>query len=100
MSSNCDAEWTVAVEKKNTFECQCIKHESTNWGHYFYVSYWRRDRYFTWSSEPREGLAIGRAKGVPSFLCHLKTLSVGLVPGIKPATYRSAVKRSINWDNP
>ena len=21
------------------FECQCIKHESTNWGHSFYVSY-------------------------------------------------------------
>ena len=21
-----------------------------NWGHYFYVSYWRWDRHFTWSS--------------------------------------------------
>ena len=27
---------------------------------YFYVSYWRRDSHFTWSSEPREGLAICR----------------------------------------
>ena len=24
----------------------------------FYVSYWRRDCHFTWSSEPREGLAV------------------------------------------
>ena len=27
-------------------------------GHYFYVSYWRRDRHFTWSSKPREGLTV------------------------------------------
>ena len=25
---------------------------------YFYVSYWWRDRHFTWSSEPHEGLAV------------------------------------------
>ena len=50
----------------------------------FYVSNWRRDRHFTWSSEPREGLAICRAKAVPSFLSHFKTLSVGPVPGIDP----------------
>ena len=25
--------------------------------HVFYVSDWRRDSHFTWSSEPREGLA-------------------------------------------
>ena len=46
------------------------KHERTNWGHYFYVSYWRRGRHFTWSSEPREGLGICRTKAVPSFLIH------------------------------
>ena len=34
----------------------------------FYVSNWRRDRHFTWSSEPREGLACCSEKGVPSFL--------------------------------
>ena len=45
-----------------------IKHDSTIWGHYFYVSSWRRDRLFTWSSEPREGLATCRTKTVPSFL--------------------------------
>ena len=60
----------------------------------FYVSYWRRDRHFTWSSEPREGLAACSAKEVPSFLSHFKTLSNGPAPGIEPATSRSAVKRS------
>ena len=60
----------------------------------FYVSNWRRDRHFTWSSEPREGLAICRAKGVPSFLSYFKTLSIGPPPGIEPATSRSTVKRS------
>ena len=52
----------------------------------FYVSYW--------SSEPQEGLAICRAKELPSFLRHFKNLSVGLGPGIEPATSRSAVKPS------
>ena len=32
----------------------------------FYVSYWRRDRHFTWSSEPREGLTACSTKEVPS----------------------------------
>ena len=73
------------------FECQCIQQESTNWGNYFYVS---GDCHFTWSSEPREGLAICRAKNVPSFLCYFKTLSVGSAPEIEPSTSRSAVKRS------
>lgn len=31
-------------EKENEqallFKCQCIKHESINWGHHFYVFYW------------------------------------------------------------
>ena len=34
------------------------------------------------ATEPREGLVICRAKPVPSFLSHFKTLSVGSVPGI------------------
>ena len=50
------------------------------------------NHHFAWSSEPRE--AICRAKAVLSFLSHVKTLSVGLVPGIEPATSRSAVKHS------
>ena len=76
------------------------KFESANWGHYINVSYWRRDRHFTWSSEPREGLACCSAKGVPSFLGYFKTLSIGPAPGIEPATSRSAVKRSTDWANP
>ena len=52
-------------------------HESTNWGHYFYVSNLRRDHHFTWSSEPREGKATCSANGVYSFLSFFKTLSIG-----------------------
>ena len=44
-------------------------------------------------------LAICRAKAVPSFLSHFKTLSVGPVPEIEPATSRSAVKHSTDWAN-
>ena len=60
----------------------------------------RRDRHFTWSSEPCEGLAICRAKAVPSFLSHFKTLSVGPVPGIEPTTSHSVVKHSTDCFNP
>ena len=60
----------------------------------FHVSYWRRDHHFTWSSEPREGLAACSTKVVPSFLSYFKTLSIGPAPGIEPATSRSAVTRS------
>ena len=86
--------WLDPRADKNALESQCISHESTNWGHYFYVSFWRRDQNFTWSSQPREGLAICRAKAVSSFLSHFETLSAGPVPGTEPATSRSAVKRS------
>ena len=34
-----------------------------------------------------------REKAVPSFLRHFKTLSVGPVPGFKPATSHPAVRR-------
>ena len=64
----------------------CIYHESANWGRYINVSYWRPPFY--------EGLAICRAKAVPSFLSSFKTLSIGPTPGIEPATSCSAVKRS------
>ena len=72
----------------------------TNLGNYFYVSYWRRGRHFTWSSEPREGLTCCSAKGVPSFLNYFKTQSIGPPPAIEPATSLSAVKRSTDWANP
>ena len=54
----------------------------------------RRDRHFTWSSDPREDVAACSAKGVPSFLSYFKTLSIGPALGIEPATFRSAVKHS------
>ena len=76
------------------FECQCIQQESTNWGHYFHVPNGRRDRHFTWTSEPREGLAACKANEVPSFLSYLKTPRIGPSPRIEPATSRSATKLS------
>ena len=89
------------IKKGTSFECQCIWNESANWGHYFYVSYWSRDRLFTWSSEPREGQAASaQCKGVPLFLNYFKTLSNGPAPGIEPGTTRSAVKRPTDWANP
>ena len=52
-----------------------------NWGHEIF-SYWRQDRHCTWSSEPREGLPVYRAKEYLYFM----TLSIGPAPGIEPAT--------------
>ena len=52
----------------------------------------RRDRTSVsrWTSEQREGLVIDRAKVVTLFPSYDKTtLSIGLVPGFEPATYRS-----------
>ena len=66
--------WTEEKKMHVIWVSMYLARISTNWGHYFYVSYWRRDRYFTWSFEPREGLAICKAKVVPSFLGHFKTL--------------------------
>ena len=77
------------------FEGQCILHESTNWGHFF-------DGTAILCGHPShvKGWAICRAKAVPSFLSHFKTLSVGPGPGIYPTTSHSAVKRSTDWANP
>ena len=47
-----------------------------------------------WSAEPREGLAVFRAKAVPSFLSYFETLIIGPAPGIVPATSSSAIKQS------
>ena len=38
--------------------------------------------------------AICRAKAVPSFLSHVKTLSVGVAPGIEPVASHAVVKHS------
>ena len=52
------------------------------------------------SFEPREGLAICRAKAVPSFLSYFWDPSIGPAPGIELATSHSTVKRSIDSTNP
>ena len=71
--------------------------ESAHWGHYFYFSYWRRDRHFTWSSQPPEGSSACSAKGLS--VIH-KVLESGTVPGIEPTTTRCEVKRSCDSANP
>jgi len=58
------------AEKRMHFICQSVKvfsTKSTNiyWGQYFFN--WRREKLFTWSSKPCEGLASCNAKGVPFF---------------------------------
>ena len=50
--------------------------------------------YVKYPSEPRKGPAVCRAKEAPSFFSYFKTLSIGPVPGIEPATSRSAVERA------
>ena len=52
-----------------------------------YVSNWTPDRYFAWSSEPREGLAACSTNRVSSFLSYFKTMSIGRASGIEPATF-------------
>ena len=71
-----------------------------NWGHCFYVYKCKRDRNFTWSSGIRRGLAVCCAKGVPSFPSYFKTLGIGPIPGIKPATSRFAGKCPTDWAYP
>ena len=72
------------------FECQCISTKVLIDHTFFTVSNWRRDSHLTWSSEPREGLAACSPNRVPSFITYFKTLSMGPVPGIEPATSPSA----------
>ena len=54
--------------------------------------------HFTWSSEPREGLAVSRAKAILS-LSDFKTLSIGPAYRIDLAASRSAVKCSTELAN-
>ena len=76
-----------------------VRIQSTNWGYYFLRLLVETGPPFYVVIVPSEGLAICRAKAVllvplPSFLSYFKTLSIVPVPGIEPATSRSAVKRS------
>ena len=59
-------------KKHFLFECQCLQLESTNWGHYFYVSNCRRDRHFTWSADPREGKQGKRSTFISQLLYDLQ----------------------------
>ena len=61
----------------------------------------RRGPHVQWSFEPHKGLAVCRAKEVPSFLSYVKTLSIGPMPGIEPATpalqwYKQITCRDVN----
>ena len=60
-------------------------------------SYWRRDRHFTCSSEPRERSYGAREAGTFSYF---EILSIGPASGIEHATSRFAVNRSTDWANP
>ena len=93
------AKWALSGKKMYVIWVSMYLAESS-WGHYFYISLWRRDRHFeTWSSEPCEGLPVCSARQNLSFSVTFKTLSIDPAPGIEPATSRSAVKRSTDWAN-
>ena len=51
------------------------------------------------ASETREGLAGYSAKGVPSFLSYFKSPNIDAALGFKPATSRTAFKRSTDRAN-
>ena len=53
----------------------------------------RRGPHFPWSFEPHKGLAVCRGNEVASFLSYVKTLSIGPMPGIEPAT------PALQWNN-
>ena len=61
----------------------------TNWGHSFYVSYWRRDQQF---------YVIGATQGQRQYLHCSVVLSISTVTVIKSATSRSTVKRSTDFN--
>ena len=85
-------QFPIKQKKRTLFECQCISHESANWGHYILRLLIETGPPFYVVS--REGLAGCSAKEVPSFLSRFKTLSVGPAPGIKLSTTHSAIKHS------
>ena len=62
----------------------------------FYVPTCRRHRHLTWSSEPREGLAVCKANAIPSLFGYFsQTLSDGRVPGIELDTQKSYHERTL-----
>ena len=71
--------------------------ESTNWGHNFYVSYWRRGRHFM---EIRATRRSSRLKNKRSTFISKTLRPWVLVPGIEPTPFRGAVKRSVSPGRP
>ena len=67
---------------------------------FFYVSYWRRGRHFTWSSEAREGPAAPQRKGSTLISQLFFRLRVLFLHWKSNPRLRSAVKRSTDWANP
>lgn len=55
-------------QKCTLFECYCILHESTTIEENIFISFSDGTGFFLCSSRPHEGLAICKAKTVPSFL--------------------------------
>ena len=62
------------------FECQVFRMEELIEDS-FYVSHWRQDCHFTWSSDPRKSLAVCSKRSI--LISHfLKNLSFDSIPGI------------------
>lgn len=83
-------------KQKDAHYLSGFQHESTHRGDLIFPSLSRRrDGHCMWSSKPNcDGLAVCRAKEVPSFLSYFKTLGVGPTPRIEPTTSFSTVKGS------
>ena len=94
-----------SLGKKCTFIWVSLYTESTNWGQYFLGLHLETGTPFNviWAMQKSTRLHCNGS--IPSFLSYFKTLSIGPVPGIEPATSRSAVKHFTNcelillWNN-
>ena len=95
------AKWALSSEKKMHFIwVSMYLAGKSNWGHFFYVSLWRRNRHFKWTSEPHEGLPVCRAKKVPSFLRYFNTLSIAPAPGCRIHDPSLCSQALYDWANP
>ena len=59
-----------------------------------------RDCYFTWSSKPRESLAVWRTMEVPSFNYYFRNPAYWSGPGKRTFDLRPVVMCSTDWANP
>ena len=64
--------WTNTFSRNYAVEFACfVFTKVAYWGQYFYVSNWRWDWHFMWSSEPCEGLAICRVRQYNTLISQL-----------------------------